>query len=82
MITINRTTHVGTILGQLRRNAGLTMRQLAPHAHISVSGISKREHHRDIPLTGLVDHAQALGYHLALIPTSTRRTTGTGWPEP
>lgn len=68
MITLNHQRHIGAILRDLRHDAGLTLRELGDRAHVSKSGISKRETNSGITAGALIDHAHALGYDLALIP--------------
>lgn len=74
--------HVGPLLRRLRLDAGLTMRQLGARAHMSTSGIAKRETARAGYVGILIGHAQALGYGVALVPQRHpgARPTGTGWP--
>jgi transcriptional regulator with XRE-family HTH domain len=82
VITLTRTGDVGAVLRALRHRAGLSIRQLAVHAHVSKSGIAKRENHPGMTLGTLIDHAQALDHTVALVPTPRpgTRPTGTGWP--
>jgi transcriptional regulator with XRE-family HTH domain len=82
MITLTRERHLGRLLRDLRRDAGLTLRQLGAQAHVSKSAVSKREVNRSVTTAALIDHAHVLGFDLALIPKRQRgsRPTGTGWP--
>lgn len=84
VITLTSDEEIGRTLRQLRRDSGLTMRQLGARAHLSPSGIAKREQSRAGRLGALLDHVQALGCVIALLPDQPaqrgRRETGTGWP--
>lgn len=81
-IHLTRHHHLGALLRGLRRNSGLTLRQLAAITHVSPSGVHKREASDGITAAGLIDHAHALGYAVALVPQRHpgARETGTGWP--
>lgn len=82
MITLDHQRHIGTILRGLRHDAGLTLRDVGHRAHVSKSGVSKRETNNGITAGALIDHAQVLGYAVALVPQRHpgARPTGTGWP--
>ncbi len=82
MIPLTRDLHVGPLLRHLRHRAGLSLRQLADRSHLSTSGIQKRERATSGYVGILIDHAQALGFDVALIPArhAGARPTGTGWP--
>lgn len=70
MIIIQRDTHVGPVLRTLRTDAGLSTRDLAAVAHISKSGVAKRETQPGGTVGALIDHAAALGYAVALVPAA------------
>lgn len=74
-IRIDHDTDIGRIIAQLRRDAGYTGLSLARRLHISRSGIAKRENTASMSTAALVAHLAALGYDLALIPRTDRRTT-------
>jgi transcriptional regulator with XRE-family HTH domain len=81
---IRLTSHrnIGRLLRHLREQAGLTTRQLGRLAHVTSSGLSKREHTSGITAYGLIHHLQPLGYEVVLRPTANHyRPTGTGWPD-
>lgn len=82
MITLTSDDQIGPALRKLRHESGLTMRQLGAEAHMSASGIAKREQSRAGRLGALIGHARALGCAVALVPgeRTGRRNTGTGWP--
>jgi transcriptional regulator with XRE-family HTH domain len=82
MITLTSDHQIGPVLRKLRLDAGLTMRQLGARAHMSTSGIAKREHARAGYVGILIGHAGALGFDVALVPLRHpgARNTGTGWP--
>lgn len=82
MITLTRQRQIGPMLRQLRLSGGLTIRQVARRAHISPNGVHKREASNAGYLDMLVEHAQVLGYAVALVPQRHpgARDTGTGWP--
>lgn len=67
-IPLHRESLVGPLLRELRHRAGLSLRQLAPLAHVSKAGLSKREQRGGLTVGALVDHARVLGYDLALLP--------------
>lgn len=79
MIYLTRHQDIGALLRHLRHRAGLTLDQTAHRAQLSASGIHKREARNNATLATLVDHAQALGCRVAIVPAD-RRETGTGWP--
>ena len=80
--TIRLTSHrnIGRLLRHLREQAGLTTRQLGRLAHVTSSGLSKREHTNGITAYGLINHVRPLGYEVVLMPVR-RHETGTGWPD-
>ena len=66
---------LGTFLRRLRHEAGLTLDQVAALTHITRKGVCNRELHGSaLPAAALVEHLAALGYDLALIPHTDRRT--------
>lgn len=83
MIRLTSDRRLGTLLRLLRTDAGLTIRDLAAKTQSSPTGICRRENRNGITAWGLIDHARALGFDVALIPARHRggRPTGTGWPE-
>ena len=76
MIIIDSQERIGPVLRGLRAKAGLTIRQLAELAHVSKSGITKRENRPGGTVELLIEHAAALGYAVALVPkdATVRRT--------
>jgi transcriptional regulator with XRE-family HTH domain len=78
VIPLTAERDIGPLLRRLRLDAGLAVRDLADRAHVSKSGISKREHRPGMTTAGLIHHLDALGYELAVVAA---RPTGTGWPE-
>jgi DNA-binding XRE family transcriptional regulator len=78
---IRLTSHrdIGKLLRHLREQAGLTQRQLGRLAHVTSSGLAKRERTDGITAYGLINHVRPLGYDVVLVPVR-RRDTGTGWP--
>lgn len=77
IVVLARDTIVGPILRSLREDAGLSTRQVAELAHVSKSGVHKRETAIGGTVGALIDRAAALGYVVALIPAdeATRRTS-------
>lgn len=59
---------IATTLWHLRQDAGQSLDGLAVRLGISRSGVHKREVDGRIPASALIQHADALGYDLALIP--------------
>lgn len=81
MIFLSRHQDIGSLLRHLRHTAGLTQAQVAARSWVTKKAICSRELHGGAALAGLVDHARALGYRVALVPDRPgRRLTGTGWP--
>ena len=80
MIRLTDHRDIGRLLRHLRQQAGLTTRQLGRLAHVTSSGLSKREHTNGITAYGLINHVRPLGYEVVLVRTD-RRSTGTGWPD-
>lgn len=84
MIRLTDHRDIGQLLRRLRKDAGLTTRQLGRLAHVTSSGLSKREHTNGITAYGLINHVRPLGYEVVLrpVPGNMRyRPTGTGWPD-
>ena len=79
---IRLTSHrnIGRLLRHLREQAGLTTRQLGRLAHVTSSGLSKREHTNGITAYGLINHVRPLDYQVVLIRVR-HGETGTGWPD-
>ena len=73
---------IAVALWSIRRTTGISPEGLAARLGLSRSGIYKRETDGRIPTAGLIDHVQALGWTVALVPPPRPRTrpTGTGWP--
>lgn len=83
IVVLARDSVVGPILRSLREDAGLSTRQVAALAHVSKSGVAKRETSNGGTIGALIDHAAALGYIVALVPAgeATRRTSRDRIPE-
>lgn len=73
---------IGHTLRRLRHDAGMTPEGLAHRLSMSRSGVLRREQIGYLPAAALIQHAQALGCTVALIPPPRPgvRPTGTGWP--
>jgi len=72
-IPLTRYQDLGALLRTLRHDAGLSLNRLAAVAYVSKSALSKREHRSGLTVGALVEHAQALGYTVALVPLTDRR---------
>jgi hypothetical protein len=71
-IRITSGRRLGDLLRRMRLDAGLTLDQLGHRAHVSRSGVSKRElATRALSVGAFVETANALGYDVQL----TRRRT-------
>ncbi len=68
MIRLTSHRDIGQLLKRLRENAGLTQRQLGKLAHVTSSGLAKRERTNGITTYGLINHVRPLGYEVVLIP--------------
>jgi hypothetical protein len=82
VITLTDRHGIGHVLWKLRRAAGISPEGMAARLAMSRSGVLRREGYGHMPAAALVEHAQALGCTVALIPPRVpgRRSTGTGWP--
>lgn len=82
VIPLTSDRQIGPTLARLRRDAGLTVRQLATRLHVSPSGVAKREKSQASYHALLIDTAHVLGFAVALVPQRHpgARPTGTGWP--
>lgn len=82
MIPLTDRRGLGHVLWRLRTAAGISPEGLAARLHMSRSGVCRRESHGHFPAAALIQHAQALGCTVALIPPHRpgTRPTGTGWP--
>lgn len=75
MIRLSKPTDVGPALADLRRSNGTTQRQLAAAAGTRQTQISNFELGATRPnIESLIRLADALGYDLALVPRTDRRT--------
>lgn len=83
IVVLAKDAVVGPILRSLREDAGLSTRQVAALAHVSKSGVAKRETSIGGTIGALIDHAAALGYVVALVPAgqAVRRTSRDRIPE-
>jgi transcriptional regulator with XRE-family HTH domain len=68
VIRLTRGRHLGAVLRDLRHGSGLTIRQVGALACVSKSGVLKREQGEGGSVAALIDHLDALGYDLALVP--------------
>lgn len=82
MIHLTAERQIGPLLRRLRLDAGLSVRDVAARAHLSKSGIAKREQSRGGYLGLLVETVNALDYDVVLQKRRRpgARPTGTGWP--
>lgn len=82
MIRLTDRRGIGHVLWRIRRTAGMSPEGLANRLGMSRSGVLRREGRGFMPAQALVDHAQALGYAVVLLPARHlgTRSTGTGWP--
>jgi transcriptional regulator with XRE-family HTH domain len=60
---------VGTSIGQLRRELGVTQKELAGVLYLTRSGVAEFEHRVDFLVTGLAAYLQALGVGARVILT-------------
>ncbi|HXM54566.1 MAG TPA: helix-turn-helix transcriptional regulator [Candidatus Dormibacteraeota bacterium] len=67
-IRIGHSSDLGALLRHLRHQAGLSQQKLARRANVTKSGLAARERRNGMTVGAFIDHAQALGYDLALIP--------------
>ena len=82
MITLTAERQIGPTLRKLRYEAGLTVRQVARIAHLSINGIHHREQSHAGYIGMFVEHVSALGHTVVIVPQRHpgARPTGTGWP--
>jgi Helix-turn-helix domain len=66
-IPVTHHSHLGLILRELRHRAGLSQNALARQMHITKSGLAAREQRPGMSVGAFIDHAQAVGYDVALI---------------
>jgi hypothetical protein len=61
--------NLGPLLRNLRHDVGLTLDEVGRRAYITRKGVCNRELHGvALPAAALIEHANALGYDLALVP--------------
>ncbi len=66
-IRVTHHSNLGLLLRELRHHAHLSQNDLARIMHITKSGLAAREQRPGMSVGAFIDHAQALGYDVALI---------------
>lgn len=62
---------LGALLRQLRHTAGYSLGQVAIRARVSRSAVGKREQSDGATVGKLIDHLDALGCDLVVVPRTT-----------